>query len=48
VAAVDAVQGGGVHDGVDALDRAGQVVGVAEVTLEQFVGGVDGSEVQQS
>jgi hypothetical protein len=38
VAAMDAMGGGGVHDGVGALDRAGQVVGVAEVTLEQFMG----------
>ena len=47
MAAVDAVQGGGVHDRVDTLDRAGQVVGVAQVTLEQVVGGVNRSEVQQ-
>lgn len=47
VAAMDAMESGGVHDGVDALDRAGQVVGATKVTLEQFVGGVDRSEVQQ-
>jgi hypothetical protein len=44
---MDAMQSRGVHDGVDAVDRPGQVVGAAEVALEQVVGGVDGPEVQQ-
>jgi hypothetical protein len=44
---MDAMESGGVHDRVDAVDRPGQVVGVADVALEQFVGGVDRSEVQQ-
>jgi len=44
---MDAMESGGVHDGVDTLDRAGQVVGVAEVALEQLVGGIDRSDVQQ-
>ena len=44
---MDAMESGGVHDGVDVVDRAGQVVGVAEVALEQVVGGVDRSEVKE-
>ena len=44
---MDAMESGGVHDGVDTLDRAGQVVGVAEVALEQLVGGVDRSKVKE-
>jgi hypothetical protein len=44
---MDTVQDGGVHDRVDTLDRPGQVVGVAQVALEQVVGGVDRSEVKE-
>ena len=44
---MDAVQGGGVHDGVDASDGTIQVVRVTNIALDQLVSGINGPEVQQ-
>jgi hypothetical protein len=47
VATMNAVKGRGVHDGADAVDRPGKIIGAMDVALDQFVVGVDGPQVEQ-